>query len=153
MADQSYSSSGGAIARGTSPYTPDLGTDGTVLGSVASGARRFTVTAVTVVVSDAVSADTVITVSRAVALDSTPVSQGTFTIPDTAIAGDVFTCRDIRFELQPGEVARAITDGVTATDTDSCAHFEGYESPVVANTDGVAKADSGVGKLYLIAKD
>ena len=152
MADQSYSSSTGAIRRGTSPYEPDLGVDGTVLGSVAPGARRFTITGVTVVVSDNLTLETTITVSLGVTLDSEVVSKGTFKIPATAVAGDVFTCTDIQFEVQPGEVARAITDGATAT-AGGCAYFEGYESPVVFTAEGRAKDGSGVGKLYLVSKD
>ena len=153
MADQSYSSSGGSLALGRNPYEPDLGAADTTLGAICAAAQRFTITGITVVLADDVDDEVTITVSRLTTIDDTsPTAQGTFKIPATGVAGDVFTCRDIRFDLQPGEVAKAKTDGNTSA-AGGAAYFEGYESPLVVTTDGVAKADSGVGKLYLIAKD
>lgn len=154
---QSYGSSGGALHTAGPIVDQPLHTAGTVVGHVAVGARRFTITGVTVVVADALStAETVFTVGRYYISDAdltTPsVILGTFTVPVTGIAGDVFTCTEIVGDIQPGEAVKVTTDGGTGA-ADGYVTIEGYESPVLSSVAGVSKTDSGTGKLYLVAKD
>lgn len=151
MADQSYSSSTGVVrVDGAVPTERDLTSAGT-LCSLVTGSQRFTLTGVSVIISDNTAAVSTITVKRNKTIDGTGgdlTTIGTLTIPTGAVAGSVYT-REFSQDIQPGEHV-VVTNDATPTAGNGFAVLEGYSSDFLSSTDGTSKPDGGTGSVFKV---
>lgn len=150
MADQSYSSSTGVVrVDGAVPTERDLTSAGT-LCSLVTGSQRFTLTGVSVIISDLTTGVSTITVKRNKTIDGTGgdlTTIGTLTIPTGAVAGSVYT-REFSQDIQPGEHVVVTNNANTAGN--AFAVIEGYSSDFLSSTDGTSKPDGGTGSVFKV---
>jgi hypothetical protein len=166
MADQSYSSSRGSILFSSTGPTEASLTGATVKAVQCAGSRRFTLTRLSVVISDAVtsSGSVVLTAFRWKTPDNgggDAVTIGTVTLASDAAAGSVWV-REFSTDIQPGE-AIAVTVSTAAAGGGAAGnaviHIEGYESDVTlpeiaagaTASSGADKADAGTGQLFRVS--
>ena len=164
MADQSYSSSTGSIMFSAAvPVEANLAA-AAVVGIRCAGSRRYTLSRVSVVISDDITStgSIVLTAYRWKTPDSDAgaVSIGTITVSADGEAGDLYV-REFSSDIQPGEaVAVKVTTQAAGAGAaaNAVVHIEGYESdvtlpdcPAGATTSaGADKADAGVGQLFRV---
>jgi hypothetical protein len=148
MADQSYSSSNGVVrVDGAVPTERDITSAGT-LCSLVTGSQRFTLTGVSVIITDPTTGVSTITVKRNKTIDGTATDIGTLTIPTGAVEGSVYT-REFSQDIQPGEHV-VVTNNATPTAGNAFAVIEGYSSDFLSSTDGTAKPDGGTGSVFKV---
>jgi hypothetical protein len=104
-----------------------------------------------VIIGDDTVGVSTVTVERYKTLDNggaDAVTLGTLTIPTATVAGSVYVL-ELTEDIEPGESV-VVSNDVTPSTGTGTAVVTGYSSPVLFDSTGVAKANSGTGKVYKV---